>query len=140
MIRYVLDTDILSLLQWGNENVVAHVRSYSPEEIATTVICVEEQLSGWYRLLRRAKSAHELVPIYERMTASVRFLGTLPLLTFTAASADIYEQLHKQKRRTGRMDLRIAAIAISHGAVLVTRNLIDFEGIEGLAVADWTKA
>ena len=36
------------------------------------------------------------------------------------------------------MDLRIAAIALAHQAV-VTRNVTDFEGIEGLPVEDWSR-
>jgi hypothetical protein len=51
--RFVLDTNIVSLLQRGNRLVTAHVSSHSPDEVATTVITVEEQLSGWYTLLTR---------------------------------------------------------------------------------------
>jgi len=73
------------------------------------------------------------------MTDTVRFVSRLPLLTFTDAAAAIYERLRKQKPRTGRMDLRIAAIVLAHHAVLVTRNVDDFQDIEGLTVADWTR-
>ena len=62
--------------------------------------------------------------------------ATLSLLTFTDAAASIYEQLCSQKRQTGRMDLRIAAIALAHRAAVVTRNIGDFKDIEGL---DWSR-
>jgi tRNA(fMet)-specific endonuclease VapC len=140
MTRFVLDTDIVSLLQHGHETVAMHVGNCSPDDVATTIITVEEQLSAWYTLLRRAKAARELVPVYRRMSETVRFLSRLPVLTFTEAAADRYEQLRKQKPRTGRMDLRIAAIAIVHQATLVTRNLGDYQDIQDLRVVDWSRA
>jgi tRNA(fMet)-specific endonuclease VapC len=36
------------------------------------------------------------------------------------------------------MDLKIAAIALSHQATLLTHNLKDFGQIENLHVEDWT--
>jgi tRNA(fMet)-specific endonuclease VapC len=36
------------------------------------------------------------------------------------------------------MDLRIAAIAISHNLVLLTRNIRDFSKIPELVTEDWT--
>jgi len=139
MTRYVLDSDILSLLQRGDPVVSAHVGSCAPDDVAMTIVSVEEQLSGWYTLLRRARTAEELVPVYQRMSEAVRFFAKLPVLTFTEAAARIYEQLRLQKRRTGRMDLRIAAITLAHHAAIVTRNTDDFQGIEGLDVLDWSR-
>jgi len=139
VIRFVLDTDMVSLLQDRHPRVSARVRSYGADEVATTVITVEEQLSAWYTLLRRARTARQLVPVYERMTLAIRFLSRLPLLTFTERAADVYERLRRQKPRTGRMDLRIAAIVLAHGATLVTRNVTDFSDIEGLPVRDWSR-
>ena len=136
--RFVLDTDTVSLLQRGHQAVVRGVSIHSSDEVATTVITVEEQLSGWYALLRRARTAKELVPVYQRMAETVQFLSRLPVLTFTEASAAVYEQLRRQRPRAGRMDLRIAAIAISHGASLVTANVGDFRDIEGLTTEDWS--
>jgi tRNA(fMet)-specific endonuclease VapC len=139
MTRFVLDTDIISMLQHGDPVVAANVGNYDPDQVATTIISVEEQLSGWYALLRRAKTAKELVPVYQRMSETVRFFGSLPLLTFTEVAASVYERLRKQKSRTGRMDLRIAAIALAHRAAIVTRNVNDFVDIEGLLVLDWSR-
>jgi len=116
MTQFVLDTDIVSLLQHGHQTVAMQIGKYPPEDVATTIITVEEQLSAWYTLLRRAKTARELVPVYRRMSETVQFLSRLPVLTFTEAAAELYEQLRKQNPRTGRMDLRIAAIAIAHDA------------------------
>jgi len=139
MTRFVLDTDIISMLQHGDPVVAANVGNYDPDQVATTIISVEEQLSGWYALLRRAKTAKVLVPVYQRMSETVRFFGSLPLLTFTEVAASVYERLRKQKSRTGRMDLRIAAIALAHRAAIVTRNVNDFVDIEGLLVLDWSR-
>ncbi len=90
-------------------------------------------------LLRRAKTASELVPVYQRMSQTVQFFSKLPLLTFTELAASIYEQLRAERRRTGRMDLHIAAIAVAERATLVTRNVNDFLNIEDLPVVDWSR-
>jgi tRNA(fMet)-specific endonuclease VapC len=105
MTRFVLDTDIVSLLQHGHPTVAMHVGNCAPNDVATTIITVEEQLSAWYTLLRRAKTARELVPVYQRMSETIQFLSRLPVLTLTEAAADLYQGLRKQKPRTGRMDL-----------------------------------
>jgi hypothetical protein len=46
MSLHILDTDMLSLLQYGHPAVWQHVSTTSPTDIAITIIMVEEQLTG----------------------------------------------------------------------------------------------
>jgi tRNA(fMet)-specific endonuclease VapC len=43
-----------------------------------------------------------------------------------------------QRVRLATMDLRIGAIAIASGLVLLTRNMRDFGRVPGLITEDWT--
>ena len=44
----VLDTDMLTLVQEGHPTVGQRFLQHRPEELAITVLTIEEQLSGWY--------------------------------------------------------------------------------------------
>src|SRR5262245_60120989 len=137
--RHVLDTDILTLYQQGDDNVVRNVQSHPLGELAVTIISVEEQLSGWYTKLRQAKKADQLARAYKRMTDAVRFLVRFEILTFSEAAIIRYENLRSLHRRHDKSDLRIAAIALEGGDILCTRNTRDFQQIEGLVIEDWSK-
>ena len=43
----------------------------------------------------------------------------------------------KGKKKMRRGDLLIASIALAHDALLVTRNIRDFQGINNLRVENW---
>jgi len=100
---------------------------------------VEEQLSGWYSELRRAKKAPMLASIYQRMAQTIRFYAVLPILSFTEPAIARYEDLKRLKIRIGKTDLRISAIALEHDAVVVTRNAKDFKKVPGVQIEDWSK-
>jgi tRNA(fMet)-specific endonuclease VapC len=64
-------------------------------------------------------------------------LGGLTILTFPEPAIRRYEQLKSSRLNVGKKDLRIAAIALEHGGIVVTRNLRDFQRVPGLTVENW---
>lgn len=139
MSLYVLDTDIVSLFQHGHSQVCAAIGGHEADDVTITVLTVEEQLSGWYSELRRAKKASVLAAVYDRMAQTVGFYAALPILSFTEPAIFRYEGLKNLKLRIGKTDLRIAAIGLELGAVVVTRNRRDFQRVPGLIIENWSK-
>ena len=76
MSLYILDNDTLTLAQRGQPHVTARIQAADASQLAITVISVEEQLSGWYTLLRRTKQPDKLARVYQRLPR--------PLLTLDA--------------------------------------------------------
>jgi tRNA(fMet)-specific endonuclease VapC len=139
MSLYILDTDILQLFQDEHPRVMACVEAIAPDNLAISVISVEEQMSGWYAQLRQSKRPERLAWAYRRLTATVRFLSHVQIVDFDEAAIQRYEQLKKQKTKAGTNDLRIAATVLERDAILVTRNVRDFRKIPDLRTEDWSK-
>ena len=65
MSLFVLDTDILSLLQDNDPVVVQHVVAHEQtHQVVLTAISVEEQISGWYTYLRQARTRDRVAQAY----------------------------------------------------------------------------
>ncbi len=139
MSLYVLDTDMLTLVTEGHPEVSRRFLQQRPEDLAITVLTVEEQLSGWYTELRRAKRPDRLARAYRRLAETVRFLSRLQILIYHEGAMQRFESLRKQKVKIGRMDLRIAATVLEHRSILVTRNTCDFKQVPGLQLEDWSR-
>ncbi len=138
MSLYILDTDTLTLAERGQRDVTRRILAIDPSQLAITVISIEEQLTGWYTLLRRTKDPAKLARLYQRLAETVTYLGRWSILPFTEAAIDRSAQLRALKLNIGKMDLAIAAIALEHGGVLVTRNTRDFRRVPELALEDWS--
>jgi tRNA(fMet)-specific endonuclease VapC len=105
MSLFVLDTDILTLFQRNHEAVVARVAEHSPDAIAISVVTVEEQLSGWYAQLRKAKKPEKLAWAYRRLAANVRVLARIQILEFEETAIGRYEELKRSGLKVRKMDL-----------------------------------
>jgi tRNA(fMet)-specific endonuclease VapC len=112
---YVLDTDMLTLVEEGHPVVSRRFLEQRPEDVAVTVLTVEEQLGGWYTELRRAKRPERLARAYRRLAATVGFLARLQVVTYDEPAMQRYDELRKRKVKIGRTDLRIAGLSCSSG-------------------------
>ncbi|BAY13701.1 type II toxin-antitoxin system VapC family toxin [Calothrix sp. NIES-2098] len=138
MSLWILDTDCVSLFQNGHPIVSNRIGTTSPENLAVTIITFEEQVRGRFNVIRQADSLDKLVIAYSRLQATYNYFLSINLLPFSQKAANCYVELLRQKIRIGTQDLRIASIAISHDAILVTRNDRDFSCVPGLRFEDWT--
>jgi tRNA(fMet)-specific endonuclease VapC len=136
MSLYILDTDHVTLHQHNHPHVVTRIRTLSPENLATTVVTVEEQVRG--RLAQLGKQRVDLSSLYDRLRATVDYFCDLNVLSFDNLARRQYQQLRSEKIRIGTLDLRIASIALSHNAILITRNRRDFGQVPGLKLEDWS--
>jgi tRNA(fMet)-specific endonuclease VapC len=139
MSRYLLDTDMITLAQFGNRvvegNLVAHAASY----IAISAISIQEQMDGWLGHLNRLNTPPRLAAWYDRLVSHIlpswkRFT----VLTVSEPAILRSRYLKSLRLSIGSMDLRIAAVALENGLTVITRNCRDFGRVPGLATDDWS--
>jgi tRNA(fMet)-specific endonuclease VapC len=139
----ILDTDCLSLFEREKHLDFSILRSnlahFDSEDISTTIITYEEQMRGWMSYLAKCKTIEQQIVAYERLHQSLENFRKINVLKFDEDSAKTFQDLRSQKIRIGTMDLKIASIALSRNAVLVSRNLKDFEEVPNLVVKDWSR-
>lgn len=136
-ILHILDTDTLSFYDRGYQPTVSRVVAMPINQIAVAVVTAEEQTLGRLAYLRRAKSDTEIAYAYQGLTNSLRLLSGFHVMTFSGAAIARYKSLLAKRLNVGKMDLRIAAIALEAGATVITRNLHDFERVPGLTCENW---
>ncbi|BAT53023.1 hypothetical protein NOS3756_19680 [Nostoc sp. NIES-3756] len=135
---WVLDTDHVSLFQRQHPNVVQRVNQTNPQDIAITIVTVEEQLRGRLNIIRKAESSEILLTAYTRLLTNLNFFQSINVVNFNHDALNHYQALINQRIRIGTQDLRIAAITLSVHGVLVTRNRKDFAKVPNLQLEDWT--
>ncbi|MCD9187926.1 MAG: type II toxin-antitoxin system VapC family toxin [Pyrinomonadaceae bacterium] len=139
----ILDTDCLSLLERKGSaesyRLSAKLSEFSPEEIAVTIITFEEQMRGWMAFIAKANSIEKQISAYRKLEKFLETYKFIPIVQFDEKDGEIFQDLKSRKIKVGTMDLKIASIAISHNALLISRNLSDYDRIPNLRVQDWTR-
>ncbi len=132
---YLLDTDILSNLMRRSPSsaLVAKVAQIPPEQQFTSSVTLGELVYGAHRLRERTATLMQKIEDV--------LLPNLPILSFDAAAARRYGELRAELERRGTFigdaDMRIAAIALSHGLKVVTGNERHFQRVPELGVENW---
>lgn len=122
MIRYHLDTDFLlkALSSGGPERDLLRAISDSPAEIEMSAL-------AWYEFCRGPR-------LPEQEVVACSYLDAEGIIEFdeqlAAHAADLFRRLGSPRRRS--FDIAIAATAIARDARLLTGNVRDYAGIEGL--------
>jgi tRNA(fMet)-specific endonuclease VapC len=136
---WILDTDHISLFQRGNPTVTRKIQAIAREDLAVTIVSYEEQIRGWLKIVSRSSSDFEQLTFgYGQLNRNLNFYRTKTVLDFNTAAATQFQEFLRQKIRAGTQDLRIAAIALSLGGTVVTRNQRDFQRVPGLRIEDWS--
>ncbi len=138
----MLDTDHFSLMEWSagpaRENLLLRLSIIPPREVFTTIITYEEQTRGWMAYAARARTTAQRVEAYSRLERHVDLYRHVQVLAFDGHAGTEFERLRAARLGVGAMDLKIAAIALTHNATVLTRNIKDFSRVPDLQVEDWT--
>ena len=139
---YVIDTNVASELMRPTPmaSVAAWIAERDAEELFLTAIS-EAELRYGVAIVPAGRRKNELEAAMTRWLDEGFHERILP---FDSAAARHYAEIASLRRGAGRpieeADCQIAAISRSRGAVLVTRNVRDFEGIDIEIVDPWTAA
>jgi tRNA(fMet)-specific endonuclease VapC len=138
----VLDTDHFSLMEWSEgparQNLLRRLAGVPPNEVFTTIITYEEQTRGWMPYAARARTVAHEVEAYRKLERHMGIYRLTQVLGFDERAGAEFQRLRSARVRIGAMDLKIAAIALTHDATVLTRNHRDFSRVPGLRVEDWT--
>ena len=137
-----MDTDHVSLLEWGSgaigQRLHERIRALPEDEVATTIISFEEQTRGWLAFLARTRTIEQQVNAYRKLKRHLNTYCEMDVLEFDVEAATEFQRLKQSRIRIGTMDLKIAAIALTRKATVLTKNMKDFSRVPGLNVEDWT--
>ena len=131
---FVFDTDTLSnlLRRSRSPSLQTRMRLVPRDQQFTTAISVGELVYGALRNPRRLG----LIGDYEAL-----LWPNFEVLPFDRPSAEAYGRIRVELERAGtplaEPDMRIAAIALSHGFTVVTGSLRHFDRVPGLKVENW---
>jgi tRNA(fMet)-specific endonuclease VapC len=136
----VLDTDHYGEYQKGTSSAAKQLKDrldHCGEAVATTIVSVEEMMRGWLAAIHRQPDPRKQIPSYQRLTRLLGACASWLILPWEENAVSEFERLRTAKLRLGTMDLKIASIALTLDASLLSANLRDFERIPGLRVEDW---
>lgn len=136
---FLLDTDTVTLAQFGHVAVLANLGNQPVSDVNISSVTMQEQRQGWLGRLPRLQTVLAMADWHDRLVnRMLPILARYRVIPLSEQAILRFEQLRGQRLNVGPMDLRIAAIALEHGWTVVTRNRRDFHRVPGLQVVDWS--
>lgn len=138
----VIDTDHITYLKFPQSDrgkrLIGQMTAVEATEIfAISIVTIEERMRGWLAMIAKERQALRQVIGYRELAQLFDFYHEFSILPFDNPVAEKFNQLRAQKLRIATMDLKIAATAIVHDAILLSANRRDFEKVPGLRVENW---
>ncbi len=138
MLRFLFDTDHLTLFDYAQVAVWRNFSSHSLGSVGISAVTVGEYLRGRLAAVSRHQSGPLSIQVYTNLVASLSFFQQFPIVPFDSTCESQFQQWRGVRLRIGTPDLKIAAIALANNLVVVTRNRRDFGRIPGLRLDDWS--
>ena len=136
---YVLDTNVVSELRKArgkaDKNVMAWAAAMLPSALFLSVITVMELEQGTLLIERRDPAQGAVLRRWLENHVLPAFAGRV--LPIDIAVAQCCARLHIPDPRAER-DALIAATALVHGMIVVTRNVVDFQPAGVRVINPWT--
>ena len=137
MTNYILDTDHISLHLRGHEPIRHRLLTTDPKLVSISIVSAEEILRGRLGQIRRARNGKARISSYYWLEKTLAYFENVDIQSYDSKAENYFGIFCRQKIRIGSQDLKIAAIALSCNAILVSRNLKDFEKVPGLTIENW---
>lgn len=127
--KFLLDTNAIIALLKGNERLHSRLRRHQPKDFAISAIVAHELFYGAYKSQRAVQNVG--------LVESLQF----PALEFDLDDARYAGELRAKLARAGSpigpYDVLVAGQALARSLTLITRNVREFQRVEGLSVENW---
>jgi tRNA(fMet)-specific endonuclease VapC len=138
----LIDTDHATFLKYpeserGRRFITRLEAVGQSDVVGVAIVTVEERMRGWLAVIARERTVSRQVVAYRELAQLFEFYQAFEIVPFDDAAAKQFDDLRGQRLRLGTMDLKIAATALAHKALLLSANQRDFERVPGLRVENW---
>jgi tRNA(fMet)-specific endonuclease VapC len=129
--KYLLDTNICAYFFNGQFSLLEKIREIGFENCVVSEITIAELKYGIAKSTKKEMNQHVL----DTFQSKIDVLPIFPAL-------DIYAIEKARLKTKGKMlddfDLLIGSTAIFNNLTLVTKNISDFNRLDGIVIEDWT--
>ena len=132
--RYMLDTNIcIYTIKHKPEKVFQRLQEIDPEDICVSSVTYAELVHG----------VEKSAAVEKNRLALLMLLANIEILNFDVDAADCYGKIKADLDKKGTpidpLDMMIAGHAMSMGYAVVTNNVKEFSGVQGLILENWTE-